>query len=100
MTWAQLLDHLITVEGECMEENYGKGRALNDADEECNAGIRKAYQSLLKVKPSLMAAPDLLEQCKYLLENAEAACWSEFMLADARAAIAKAEGRPSETTPD
>lgn len=41
----------------------------------------------------LAAAPDLLEQCKYLLENAEAAGWSEFMLADARAAIAKAEGR-------
>ena len=41
----------------------------------------------------IAAAPELLEQCKYLLENAGAAGWSEFMLADARAAIAKAEGR-------
>lgn len=48
----------------------------------------------------IAAAPELLEQCKYLLENAEAAGWSEFMLADARAAIAKAEGRADETTPD
>ena len=43
--------------------------------------------------PLIAAAPELLEQCKYLLDNAEAAGWSEFMLADARAAIAKAEGR-------
>jgi hypothetical protein len=39
----------------------------------------------------IAAAPDLLEQCKYLLENAEAAGWSDFMLAGARAAIAIAE---------
>lgn len=41
----------------------------------------------------IAAAPELLAACKYLLENAEAAGWSEFMLADARAAIANAEGR-------
>jgi hypothetical protein len=41
----------------------------------------------------IAAAPELLAACKYLLENAEAAGWSEFMLSDAKAAISKAEGR-------
>lgn len=41
----------------------------------------------------IAAAPDLLEACKYMLENAESQGWSEFMLGSARAAISKAEGR-------
>lgn len=41
----------------------------------------------------IAAAPELLVACKHLLVNAEADGWSEFMLADARAAINKAEGR-------
>lgn len=41
----------------------------------------------------MAAAPDLLAECKYLLENAESEGWSDFMLSDARKAIAKAEGR-------
>lgn len=60
MKWQDLLDHLITVEGECMEENYGKGKALNDADEKINAGIRRGYADLLAVRSTLMAAPELL----------------------------------------
>ena len=42
---------------------------------------------------AMFHAPDLLAACKYLLENAESDGWSELMLSDARAAIAKAEGR-------
>lgn len=61
MTWQALLDHLITVEGECLEENYGAGRALNAADEKCNAGIRQAYADLLRVRNILLIAPELLE---------------------------------------
>lgn len=41
----------------------------------------------------MAAAPDLLDACKYMLENAESQGWSEFMLGSARAAISKAEGR-------
>lgn len=61
MTWQALLDHLITVEGECLEENYGEGSALNSADEECNAGIRQAYADLLQIRSVLLIAPELLE---------------------------------------
>lgn len=39
------------------------------------------------------AAPELLEALRYMVANAEAEGWSEMMLADATAAIAKAEGR-------
>lgn len=38
----------------------------------------------------ISAAPQLLQACKYLLANAEAEGFSEFMLRDARAAIAAA----------
>lgn len=110
MTWGELLDHMITVEGECMEENYGKGRALNDADEECNAGIRRAYASLLKVKPALMAAPELLaalREAYAALDFAQAQVDSEadrMHLTRCRRKIKpiidQAEGRTSETTPD
>jgi hypothetical protein len=54
-------------------------------EEECGGGICDARL--------IAAAPELLAACKYLLENAEAAGWSEFMLSDAKAAISKAEGR-------
>lgn len=64
MRWQDLLDHLIIVEGECMEENYGVGRGLNESDEECHAGIRKGYAELLKVRNILMAAPELLKALK------------------------------------
>jgi len=40
----------------------------------------------------ISAAPELLEACMYLLSNAEAEGWSEFMLKSARSAIKKAEG--------
>jgi len=104
MTWRDLLDHLITVEGECMEENYGKGRALNEADEECNAGIRQGYAELLKVRSVLMAAPELLEALRLarddLSDLLEAADLTDEGVADTTevlnkviAAIAKAEGR-------
>lgn len=103
MKWQDLLDHLITVEGECMEENYGKGRALNEADEERNAGIRKGYAELLKVRSVLMAAPEMLAAL-YLagnaLDYAQAQVDSErdavairSWRRDVNRAIAKAEGR-------
>ncbi len=38
------------------------------------------------------AAPDLLEACMYLLGNAEAAEWGDYMLESAKAAITKATG--------
>jgi len=38
------------------------------------------------------AAPDLLDALAYMLEVAEFEGWSEMMLGDARAAIAKAKG--------
>jgi hypothetical protein len=41
----------------------------------------------------IAAAPELLDALRYLLENAEAAGWSEMMLSGARAAVAKAEWR-------
>ncbi len=41
----------------------------------------------------LAAAPELLAALRYMVENAEADGWSELMLSDAKAAIAKAEGR-------
>lgn len=69
MRWQDLLDHLITVEGECMEENYGAGRALNESDEECNTGIRQGYAELLKVRSILMAAPEMLAALR-LADNA------------------------------
>jgi hypothetical protein len=40
----------------------------------------------------MAAAPGLLEALRYVVANAEAQGWSEFMLNDARTAIAKAEG--------
>jgi len=90
--WKGLLDHLIIVEGECMEENYGKGCGANDSDEECNAGIRKAYAQLVKVQPVLMAAPDLLASLKELMPMWECGI-KEAWVERARAAINKAEGR-------
>ncbi len=93
--WKELLDHLIVVEGECMEENYGAGRAANDMDEECNAGIREAYAALVNVQPVLLAAPDLMEALRSALDR-----WDDEDEGDApslgaamRAALAKAEGR-------
>jgi|LakMenEpi03Aug12_release.lakeMendotaPanAssembly.Ray.scaffolds.fasta_scaffold198479_3 hypothetical protein len=99
LDWKGLLDHLIIVEGECMEENYGKGRASNEMDEECNAGIRKAYAQLVKVQPVLMAAPELLaalKLCKQALKNYIDSGYDEDedqeAYAAAMAAINKAEG--------
>lgn len=65
-----------------IEDPYGHTATVygNDGEAEANAHL-------------VAAAPELLAACKYLLENAEAAGWSDFMLADVRAAIAKAEGR-------
>ena len=40
----------------------------------------------------MAAAPDLLEACMYLLGNAEAAEWGDYMLETAKAAIKKATG--------
>lgn len=103
MKWNELLDHLIAVEGECMEENYGKGRALNASDEECNAGIRRAYASLKEMQPVLEAAPDLLSALRLGMEWCENDGYPDdhCMVSDherafrqaARAAIAKAEGQ-------
>jgi hypothetical protein len=97
--WKGLLDHLIIVEGECMEENYGEGRATNEMDEECNAGIRKAYAQLVAVQPVLLAAPELLEALRSavaVLSGWE--CTSKLDAGDTqtvrlcKAALAKAEG--------
>lgn len=95
MKWNELLDHLITVEGECMEENYGKGRALNASDEECNAGIRRAYASLKEMQPVLEAAPSLLSACKEMVLAFDRGDEGDEMLAlrSLRKAIAKAEGK-------
>ena len=105
MKWQDLLDHLITVEGECMEEFYGKGRALNEADEECAAGIRQGYAELLKVRSVLMAAPELLAVCQAMAGDLQALLDGDdfsgmsdaemfgVMLRSLNAAIAKAEGR-------
>jgi hypothetical protein len=41
----------------------------------------------------IAAAPELLAALRYMVENAEADGWSSLMLGDAKAAIAKAEGR-------
>jgi hypothetical protein len=41
----------------------------------------------------IAAAPELLAALRYMVENAEADGWSSLMLSDAKAAIAKAEGR-------
>jgi hypothetical protein len=41
----------------------------------------------------IAAAPELLDALRYMVANAEADGWSELMLSDAKAAIAKAEGR-------
>lgn len=105
LDWKGLLDHLIIVEGECMEENYGKGCGANDSDEECNAGIRKAYAQLVKVQPVLMAAPELLTGLQAAVESlVELAQYEEAakdMVAtgwfdNAVKAIAKAKGVPNE----
>jgi hypothetical protein len=45
------------------------------------------------VIPLMAAAPELLDALRYMVENAEADGWSGLMLRDAKAAIAKAEGR-------
>jgi hypothetical protein len=60
--------------------------------------IRKFLLSLDKAEKTksasdsklVAAAPELLDACRYLLANAKAEGWSEFMLGDARSAIAKA----------
>lgn len=41
----------------------------------------------------MAAAPELLDALRYMVENATADGWSELMLCDAIAAIARAEGR-------
>ena len=93
MTWDRYLKCLMAIEAENVEENYRSVRAANDADEEMNKDTRDGFANLQAMMPTLMAAPELLEACKYLLANAEAEGWSGLMLSDARAAIAKAEGR-------
>jgi hypothetical protein len=105
LDWKGLLDHLIIVEGECMEENYGEGCGANESDEECNAGIRRAYDELVKVQPVLMAAPELLAALHLAadaLDYAQAQVDSEndahnlrVRLVQVKRVIAKAEGQGS-----
>jgi hypothetical protein len=101
--WARFLKQMMIVESECIEENYGEGRGLNDSDEENNAETRRDFASLQAMLPTLLAAPELLAACKQLHN-----CLSDWMeIADSDdlrdsdseaiklsvAAIAKAEGR-------
>jgi hypothetical protein len=89
---------MVIVEGECMEESYGAGRALNDADEEMNAKTRKDFAELRAMMPVLLAAPELLEvleRCNDRWDDADEE--DNPALGQAiRAAIAKATGRESE----
>ena len=39
------------------------------------------------------SSPELLDALRYMIENAEAAGWSEMMLFDARSAVARARGQ-------
>jgi hypothetical protein len=58
--WARFLKQMMIIESECIEENYGEGRGLNDSDEENNAETRRDFASLQAMLPTLLAAPDLL----------------------------------------
>lgn len=103
--WAQFLEHMVTVEGECMEESYGAGRALNDADEEINAKTRKDFAELRAMMPVLLAAPELLAALQdwvdlydagQLVIEGEADEGDDPIVGAAKAAIAKATGKESE----
>jgi hypothetical protein len=65
--WASFLEHIVIVEGECVEENYGRGSGANDADEKMNAATRRNYASLKAMMPVLLAAPELLAALKEMV---------------------------------
>jgi hypothetical protein len=55
--------------------------------------IAADYVASKRLATLFAAAPELLAALRYMVENAEADGWSSLMLSDAKAAIAKAEGR-------
>lgn len=67
---------------------------------ECCVADTETYSATKKLSPAqrianaklIAAAPDLLEACMYLLGNAEAAEWGDYMLESAKAAVKKATG--------
>jgi len=69
--WAKFLNGMIEVERDCLEENYGEGRAQNEMDEENNAETRRDFASLQAMLPVLLAAPELLEALKEIAEDCE-----------------------------
>jgi hypothetical protein len=75
------------VNGDCIEADGPEG------PRDVTVAVVHLNESIDADARLIASAPELLNACKYLLDNAEAAGWSEFMLADARAAIVKAEGR-------
>ncbi len=66
------------------------GSGTHDVAEATHAGGEEHRQANAQL---IAAAPELLAALNYMVENAEADGWSELMLSDAKAAIAKAEGR-------
>jgi hypothetical protein len=73
-------------------DHYGAGWIARVEGNDSN-GTPFSEEMRLANARLIAAAPELLVALKYMLGNAEADGWSEMMLADARSAIAKPEGR-------
>lgn len=93
MGWRDTLDHYVELDRTYCDEMT----ALNEADEEMNAVTRANFQELVRVMPTLKAAPEMLAALKELVEyddgSNEPGDFGYEILQRCKAAIAKAEGR-------